>query len=102
MQTGELAKAAGISTDTIRHYERKGVLNNSRRLINGYRAFPPEALARVLLVRRALAIGFTLDELARLLRERDKGSAPCQEVREMAAEKLSEIEVRLSYLLSMR
>ena len=102
MQTGELAKAAGISPDTIRHYERKGVLKNSQRLFNGYRAFPPEALQRVFLVRRALAVGFTLDELARLLRERDKGSAPCREVREMAAQKLSDIEIRLSELLAMR
>lgn len=62
VRAGELARAAGVSTDTLRHYERKGVLGAARRPANGYREYPPEALGRVLLVRRALAFGFTLGE----------------------------------------
>src|SRR2546421_4314718 len=68
MRAGELARASGVSTDTLRHYERKGVLPKPRRSPNGYREYASESLARVLLVRRALAFGFTLDELARVLR----------------------------------
>lgn len=60
----------------MRHYERKGVLAVPRRSRNGYREYPAEALERVRLVRRALAVGFTLDALARILKERARGRAP--------------------------
>lgn len=91
-----------MSTDTLRHYERKGVLPRPRRSGNGYRQYPPEALQRVLLVRRALAVGFTLDELARVLSVRDRGAAPCREVRELAAAKLAEVEERLTQMTELR
>lgn len=102
LSAGELARAAGVSTDTLRHYERRRVLPKPRRAPNGYRQYPPEALDRVLLVRRAMAFGFTLDELARLLRVRDGGGAPCKEVRALAAAKLSEVEERLAQLVELR
>lgn len=100
--SGELARLAGVSTDTLRHYERKGVLPLARRLNNGYRRYPPDSLDRVRLIRRALAVGFTLDELAQFLRARDRGQAPCREVRALAAEKLTEVESRLTELLAVR
>ncbi|HEY0323427.1 MAG TPA: heavy metal-responsive transcriptional regulator [Pyrinomonadaceae bacterium] len=100
--SGELARRAGVSTDTLRHYERKGVLAAPLRLSNGYRKYPRETLERVRLVRRALAVGFTLDELASILRERDRGSAPCKEVRSLAATKLADVERRLEELLALR
>jgi len=64
MRSGELARICGISTDTLRHYERVGVLPRPKRTPGGYRQYPSEALKRVQLVRRALEIGFTLDDLA--------------------------------------
>lgn len=69
-RVGELAKAAGISTDTLRHYERKGVLPRPRRSRNGYREYPKEALERVGMIRQALAVGFTLDELSAVFKIR--------------------------------
>lgn len=99
---GELARAVGVSRDTLRHYERKGVLPRPRRAANGYRLYPENALKRVLLVRRALAVGFTLDELARILTERDAGGAPCREVRQLAVEKLSDVEGQLTALTALR
>jgi DNA-binding transcriptional MerR regulator len=102
LSAGELARAAGVSTDTLRHYERKRVLPRPRRASNGYRQYPPEALDRVLLVRRAIAFGFTLDELARILAVRDGGGAPCKEVRSLAASKLIEVEERLAQLTELR
>ena len=95
IRSGELARAAGVSSDTLRHYERRGLLPRPRRLGNGYRAYPPEALDRVVLIQRALSIGFTIDELARFLRARARGAPPCREVRALAAEKLREIDRRL-------
>lgn len=102
LRSGELARLAGVSTDTLRHYERKGVLAKPRRGANGYRAYGPEAVERVRLVRRALAVGFTLDELARILKERETGRAPCRTVRELAAAKLAEVEERLGEMRAVR
>ncbi len=99
--SGELARLAGVSPDTLRHYERKGVLSTASRLENGYRRYPPEALDRVRLVRAALAIGFTLDELADVLGIRARGGAPCGRVRALAAEKLAEAEGRLRDLTTL-
>ena len=87
-----------MSTDTLRHYERKGVLPEPLRLANGYRRYPADALARVRTVRAALSLGFTLDELAALLRARERGRPPCREVRELAAAKLAAAERRLAEL----
>jgi DNA-binding transcriptional MerR regulator len=95
---GELARAAGTSPDTLRHYERVGVLPAARRTANGYRVYPASALARVRLVRRALAVGFTLEELARILKEREEGGAPCREVRALASQKLGALEEWLAEL----
>ncbi|MFL6283233.1 MAG: heavy metal-responsive transcriptional regulator [Pyrinomonadaceae bacterium] len=102
VRAGELAREAGVSTDTLRHYERKGVLPKPRRSANGYRQYTRDALARVLLIRRALAFGFTLDELARVLHARERGTAPCREVRALAAAKLSDVETRLRELTALR
>lgn len=102
MMAGELARAAGVSNDTLRHYERKGVLPRPPRAANGYRLYPAAALERVLLVRRALAVGFTLDELAQVLSARGRGAAPCRQVRELAAAKLAEVEERLAQLEELR
>jgi DNA-binding transcriptional MerR regulator len=100
--SGELARLAGVSTDTLRHYERKGVLPRPRRTANGYRRYPATALQRVQLVRRALAVGFTLEELAAILSARERGRAPCREVRALAARKLAEVETRLAELIALR
>lgn len=102
LRAGELARAVGVSADTLHHYERKGVLAPSRRSANGYREYPLEAVARVRLVRRALGIGFTLDELAQIFRARDRGGVPCREVRALAASKLAGVEERLRELVSVR
>ena len=99
---GELAEAAGVSADTLRHYERKGVLKCPPRKANGYRSYPENTLDRVRLVRRALAVGFTLEELARILSERDKGGVPCREARRLVAEKLSDLEEQLIALTDLR
>lgn len=99
---GELARLAGVSTDTLRHYERKGVLPKPQRLSNGYRKYPPNSVARVRLIRRALSVGFTLDELAQFLRARERGQSPCREVRALAEQKLSELESRLTEMMALR
>jgi DNA-binding transcriptional MerR regulator len=102
LRAGELARLCGVSTDTLRHYERVGVLAKPRRSDAGYRQYPAAAAARVQLVRRALGLGFTLAELARLLRARDRGAPPCREVRALAAVKLEQVEQQLTELAGLR
>ena len=87
----QLARAAGVSTDTLRHYESRSLFPTPPRAANGYRTYPADTLARVQLIRRALAIGFTIDELARVLRSRDRGEVPCAGVRDLAARKIGEV-----------
>ena len=101
-RSGEIARRTGVSADTLRHYERRGLLATPRRLANGYRVYPPAAVDRVLLIQRALGLGFTLDELARFLRDRDRGRAPCRSVRELAQQKLREVDRRLDELSEFR
>lgn len=91
MRTGELAATAGVSVDTIRHYERSGLLPRAVRSANGYREFPPEAEERLRVARAALAVGFTVEELGRIFAERESSGAPCRGVRELAAAKLDKI-----------
>ncbi len=102
MSAGELARASGVSTDTLRHYERKEVLPLPARSRNRYRQYLPEATDRVRMVRGALAIGFTLDELASILKIRDGGGAPCMRVRELAAAKLEDLELRIRETTALR
>jgi len=102
MRSGELARLAGVSTDTLRHYERLGVLASPGRTTSGYRVYQAAALQRVLLIRRALAVGFSLPELARILRVRDAGGAPCKQVRAMAECNLGEIDRRIEEMLLLR
>lgn len=100
--SGELARLCGVSPDTIRHYERVGVLPAAVRGSNGYRLFPRESVARVQLIRRALAIGFSLEELRRILGQRDAGTPPCRSVRALAGEKLDTLDRRIAEMTATR
>ncbi len=102
LRSGELARLCGVSTDTLRHYERVGVLARPKRTPAGYRQYPPEAVGRVRLVRRALQIGFKLEELAPILRVRDGGGAPCRLVRSLAESKLAQLEQQIAELSGLR
>jgi DNA-binding transcriptional MerR regulator len=97
-RSGALAKATGVSPDTIRHYEKIGVLPRASRTQSGYRIYSANAAERVLVVQRALRIGFTLAELAEVLRARDAGGAPCRRVYQHAQEKLKRIEADIEAL----
>jgi DNA-binding transcriptional MerR regulator len=92
LRSGALAKAASVSPDTIRHYEKIGVLPKAARTQGGYRVYPESAVERVLVVQRALRIGFSLAELAEVLKARDAGGAPCRRVIEIAQKKLETIK----------
>jgi DNA-binding transcriptional MerR regulator len=102
MRAAALARLAGVSTDTLRLYEKKGLLPKPARSPNGYRRYSSAAGSRVRLIRQALALGFTLDELARILKVRDAGEIPCRGVRALAGEKLALLDARLAELARAR
>jgi MerR family mercuric resistance operon transcriptional regulator len=91
-----------VSKDTLRFYERAGLLSRPGRLPNNYRVYPPETVERVLWIRRVLAAGFTIEELSRILAERDRGGIPCQRVRDLGAAKLVGMDERLRELQAAR
>jgi DNA-binding transcriptional MerR regulator len=80
----DVARATGVSTDTLRHYERQGPLPGVTRTSAGYRRYSATAVQRVQLIQRALVVGFSLADLRRVLAARDKAGAPCASVRELA------------------
>src|SRR5258708_19511506 len=80
MRSGQLARQSGVSTDTLRHYERLGLLPVPQRTAGNYREYPPTSPQRVELIQRALTIGFSLAELKTILAVRDNGDAPCSPV----------------------
>lgn len=94
LRIGEIARETGVSPATVRLYERKGLLPRAIRSASGYRGFPADTLARMRLIQCALALGFTMNELSRILRRRDSGGAPCREVHLLAREKLMELTRR--------
>jgi DNA-binding transcriptional MerR regulator len=98
----EVARQTGVSPDALRHYERKGLLPLPARTAAGYRRYAPEAVDRVRLIQRALLIGFSLGELAQLLRERARGAPPCRKVRDLVAGHLAGLEARLEELSALR
>ena len=100
--SGALAKATGLSADTIRHYERIGVLQKAPRSSSGYRVYSESALNRVQVVQRALRIGFTLSELTEIFKTRDAGGIPCQRVFKLAQDKLKGMESDIAALKEAR
>jgi DNA-binding transcriptional MerR regulator len=98
LRTGELAHLTGVSADTLRHYERIGILPPSQRTSGGYRIFASSSVERVHLVQRALQLGFSLKELSEILRVRDDGGVPCHRVLKLTEEKLSSLGQQIQEL----
>ncbi|HWE90263.1 MAG TPA: MerR family transcriptional regulator [Pseudonocardiaceae bacterium] len=102
MRTSELAERAGVNPQTLRYYERRGLLTPPHRSTSGHREYPPDALARLRFIKRAQALGFSLDEAEELLHLAAGGPAPCDAARDLAATRLADIETRLADLTRMR
>ena len=97
----ELARVTGVSPDTLRHYERKGLLK-PQRTTSGYRRYPLASVDSVRLIRRAILIGFSLNELSQIFAERDRGGVPCQSVRASVETRLVELDKTLRELHAMK
>lgn len=99
---GELVRRAGVSADTIRHYERLGLLGKAPRTSGGYRLLPPSTVERVSLIRDAVRVGFSLRELSTFLRARRDGRPPCRAVRAAGGRILDAIDQQIITLTATR
>ena len=101
MRSGELAAAAGVNVQTLRYYERRGLLPEPRRTLGGYREYDADAVALLRVVKAAQRLGFTLDEVAELL-DTGRRRHPTPDLQQRARDKLAEIEDRMADLARIR
>ena len=97
---GRLAKVAGVNIETIRYYQRRGLVEEPLKPAGGHRRYRSSTVSRVRFIKRAQHLGFTLEEINELLRLEDGQS--CRETRLLAEQKLTEIERRIADLTRMR
>lgn len=100
LSIGKLAQAAGVNIETIRYYQRRGLLDEPPKPLSGYRCYLPEQIRRLRFIKRAQALGFTLDEVRALLTL--DASCTCRETRALAVRKLALIEQKIADLAAMQ
>lgn len=102
MRIGELAQRAGVNIQTVRYYERRGLLPEPQRRPSGYREYDPAALERLRFIRRAQELGFTLAEIGELLELRHDPHTPAAAVKARAEAKIADIDHRMHDLERIR
>ena len=102
LTSSDVAKQGGVNLETIRYYERRGLLPKPPRTAAGYRAFDAEAVRRIRFIKQAQALGFTLKEVRELLRLRVDPRRSCSDVRARAEAKLADIEEKIRSLHAMK
>ena len=102
MTIGQLARSAGVGIETVRFYERQGLLEEPTRKASGYRQYSDEVVARLRFIRRAKQLGFSLKEIGELIALRFEPETTCAEVKRKAQTKLPDIESKISDLRRMQ
>jgi DNA-binding transcriptional MerR regulator len=102
MRSSEVASRAGVNVETLRYYERRGILREPRRSASGYRSYDADAVRTVRFVKCAQELGFSLREVDSLLELAAGGPRNCDAARGLAAAKVADLEVRISRLTTMR
>jgi len=95
MRVAQLAKAAAVSSETVRHYTDLGLLKPSRNPDNGYQQYSSEDLQRLRFIARARRLGFSLKDSQQILASADNGQAPCAEVRDLLNERLTALHAHI-------
>jgi DNA-binding transcriptional MerR regulator len=101
LRTGEVADRAGVNVQTLRYYERRGLLAAPDRSIGGHRLYPPDTVALLQVIKAAHRLGFTLDEVAELI-DAGRRRHPAPDLRQRAVDKIAEIDARIADLTAIR
>ncbi|PKM21691.1 MAG: MerR family transcriptional regulator [Gammaproteobacteria bacterium HGW-Gammaproteobacteria-14] len=101
MNVSQLARHAGTTADTVRHYTEIGLLKPRRNPTNGYREYSHADLSRLSFSLQARALGFTLQDISTLTAESEAGQSPCQHTRALIEHRLAEVEARISELTQL-
>ena len=102
MTIGKVANLAGVGVETVRFYQRKGLLEEPPRRLRGFRQYSPETVDRIRFIRQAKALGFTLTEINELLALRVDPTTTCQDVRRHVQEKLGDVDAKIQALSQIR
>src|SRR6266850_3001742 len=102
LKVGAVAKAAGVGVQTLHYYERFRLLPKPQRSTANYRLYSSDAIRRVKFIKKAQAIGLTLEETKQILDLKERGRAPCGKVAELGERHLREIDMRLAELRQYR
>jgi MerR family mercuric resistance operon transcriptional regulator len=102
LSIGKVARRAGIGVETIRFYEREGLLAAPARRDSGYRLYPERVIGRIRFIRRAKELGFSLKEIKELLQLKRNSSSTCEDIREKAEAKIANVEAKITMLKKMK
>jgi MerR family transcriptional regulator, mercuric resistance operon regulatory protein len=102
VRTSEVAAQAQVNAQTLRYYERRGLLAQPVRSAAGYRSYPPDVVRRVRFIKRAQELGFTLAEVQTLLHLAHGGPESCDAVRDLASEKIADVQRRIADLENLK
>jgi DNA-binding transcriptional MerR regulator len=102
LKIGEVSKRSGIGIEALRFYEKGHLLDSPARTFGGYRVYGEEVLERLAFIKRAQALGFSLEEIRRIVEDARKGESPCDEVREIVRRRMAELDERLRELRRYR
>ena len=98
LKIGEVSKRSGVGVEALRFYEKSGLLDRPSRTYSGYRVYGENVLERLAFIKQAQALGFSLDEIRRIIEDARKGQSPCDEVREIVRRRMEELDERLREL----
>lgn len=102
MTIGTVAAQAGVGVETIRYYQRRGLIAEPPRRNAGFRQYPPETVSRLRFIKRAQRLGFSLNEVQELLSLRLSGATSRNDVRTRAEAKIAELDQKIRALRSMK
>ena len=102
VKIGDLAAQAGVTPDTLRYYERLGLLPPAHRTRTGYRLYDDSTAERIGFIHKAQALGLTLEEVREVLKVAESASPPCEHVRALLSHRLKEVQSRIAELESLR
>jgi DNA-binding transcriptional MerR regulator len=102
LKVGAVARAAGVGVQTLHYYKRVGLLPKPKRSAANYRLYSPETVRRIRFIKKAQAVGLTLEETKQILDLKSRGHAPCRKVADLGEKHFAEIDMRLAQLRAYR